>query len=71
MSEELVTARARWAGFIEAVPDRNRVLREVMNVYRHIVTHTSALVFLRKFHFYLGLYKSLCMTLFTQMTGIV
>lgn len=28
-AEELTTARARLAGFIEAVPDKERVLREV------------------------------------------
>jgi len=28
-SEELSTARARFAGFIEAVPDKEKVLREV------------------------------------------
>jgi hypothetical protein len=28
--EELATARARLAGFIEAVPDREKILREVI-----------------------------------------
>ncbi len=28
-SEELATARARFAGFVEAVPDKEKVLREV------------------------------------------
>jgi hypothetical protein len=30
--EELATARARLAGFIEAVPDREKILREVIIV---------------------------------------
>jgi ubiquinone/menaquinone biosynthesis C-methylase UbiE len=29
-AEDLATARARLAGFIEAVPDREKVLREVI-----------------------------------------
>ena len=29
MSEEVATFRARFAGFIEAVPDKEKVLREV------------------------------------------
>nr|CAH0099586.1 unnamed protein product [Daphnia galeata] len=32
-AEELSTARARFAGFIEAVPDKEKVLREVEEVY--------------------------------------
>lgn len=31
--EELTTARARLAGFIEAVPDKEKVLREVRISY--------------------------------------
>lgn len=37
-AEDLATARARLAGFIEAVPDREKVLREVtriLNVIRN------------------------------------
>ena len=44
-AEDLATARARLAGFIEAVPDREKVLREVIRVLnanrspRRIVCH--------------------------------
>jgi hypothetical protein len=31
-AEELSTARARFAGFIEAVPDKEKVLREVYTI---------------------------------------
>ena len=33
-AEELTTARARLAGFIEAVPDKDKVLREVRICYK-------------------------------------
>ncbi len=42
-SEELSTARARFAGFIEAVPDKEKVLREVYKTKNNQKQTTSCM----------------------------
>ena len=41
--EDLATARARLAGFIEAVPDREKVLREVIRVLKYELSRLEEL----------------------------